>query len=85
MSIKPQLFSYLFSSLQRGLLPVLLPVLAVPFLFSQVAFFNNEPADAGYNNALNSFVEPFFFFARHTFRQVIECPHRGVYEVGVTR
>ncbi|MBR2797453.1 MAG: DUF58 domain-containing protein [Clostridia bacterium] len=24
-------------------------------------------------------------FARRTFRQVIECPHRGVYEVGVAR
>ena len=24
-------------------------------------------------------------FTRHTFRQVIECPHRGVYEVGVNR
>lgn len=24
-------------------------------------------------------------FARRTFRQVIECPHRGVYEVGVER
>lgn len=24
-------------------------------------------------------------FARRTFRQVIECPHRGVYEAGVTR
>ena len=24
-------------------------------------------------------------FARRTFRQVVECPHRGVYEAGVTR
>jgi len=40
------------------------------------------PSALAPNQAVNVSCPP---FTRHTFRQVIECPHRGVYEVGVTR
>lgn len=40
------------------------------------------PSALAPNQAVNVSCPP---FKRHTFRQVIECPHRGVYEVGVSR
>ena len=40
------------------------------------------PSPCASNQEVNVSCPP---FARRTFRQVIECPHRGVYEVGVAR
>lgn len=52
-----------------------LPVLAIQVRLS-------VPSALAPNQAVNVSCPP---FTRRTFRQVIECPHRGVYEVGVTR
>ena len=55
---------------------------ACPLPVSTIQVRLSVPSALTPSQAVNVSCPP---FARHTFRQVIECPHRGVYEVGVTR
>ena len=55
---------------------------ACPLPVSAIQVRLSVPSALAPNQAVNVSCPP---FTRRTFRQVIECPHRGVYEVGVTR
>lgn len=53
-----------------------------PLPVSAIRVHLNVPSSYAPTQEVNVSCPP---FARRTFRQVIQCPHRGVYEAGVTR